>query len=245
MPVIRHKLITSARLESVYRQSDLIPARTKCFPLEFPGTFQGLRWLPGGEWLVLLFHSRKLNPARHSNLWLMKPHESPGKSKPLSPPVSASLQSEWCWKPISEQDGPYLSSRGDYLLLLHTDTHNRYVSLHYQSNRFSRIFSHRRTFGICYIDTKASSLAVTLTFHADVFVRNYVTAGDYIAYGWITSSTDVSEQRHFVRIMKLDHRYSNFAQDITVEVDCPPGHRGRLQGSEFTQFTNEGAKFHS
>ncbi|KIM69511.1 hypothetical protein SCLCIDRAFT_19378 [Scleroderma citrinum Foug A] len=209
--VIRRQLITTAYLDAAYSQPSLVPIQTYSFPLEFQGMFQGLRWLPGGDWLVLLFHSRTLNPERHSNLWLFKPCITKGVSTSVPPTVSASLQSEWCWLPITEQDGPYLSSRGDNLLLLHTYAQNVC------------------TFGICTLDTTKPSVDVKLTVQTSVFIRNYVAVGDYFVYGWTAIKPDGSERRHLVRIMKLNENYSGFSQDVTVEINCPPGHSGKLR----------------
>ncbi|KAL4078182.1 hypothetical protein V8B97DRAFT_2073630 [Scleroderma yunnanense] len=209
--VIRRQLVTTTCLDAAYSQSLLVPVKTHSFPLEFQGVFQGLRWLSGGDWLVLLFHSRTLNPERHSNLWLIKPDITTGVSTSVPPTVPASLQSEWCWLPITEKDGPYLSSRGDNLLLLHTYAHNV------------------RTFGICILDTKTPSVDIKLTVETNIFVRNYVAAGDYFAYGWTVTKANGSERRHLVRIMKLNEDYSGLLQDVTVEIDCPPGHTGKLR----------------
>ena len=66
-----------------------------------------------------------------------------------------------------------------------------------------------------------------MTVQTSVFIRNYVAAGDYFVYGWTV--IDGSERKHLVRIMKLNENYSRFSQDVTVEIDCPPGHSGKLR----------------
>ncbi|KAF9226203.1 hypothetical protein BS17DRAFT_533077 [Gyrodon lividus] len=202
--VIRRQLITTARLDTAYNQGFLKPVRSYSFPIDFPGVFQGLRFLPGGKWLVLLFHSRTLNPTRHSNICLFKPPIAASASG--STPISVTLQSEWCWLPLNSQDGPYRSSRGNELLLLRTFVKNQ------------------RTFAICHLDTKTPSVKITYIFHTTVFVRNYIAAGDYVAYGWITE-----DRKHMLRVMKLNEDYTELVKDVTVEVDCPPGHDGKLR----------------
>jgi hypothetical protein len=112
---IRHQLKTAARLDHIWTQPSIVPKRLYTFPLDFPGVFQGLKFLPGGTWLVLLFHCRNLNPSRHSNLCLMQPSTGAG-----FPAASTTFQSEMCWLPFLDQDGPYKSSRGDDLMLLRT-----------------------------------------------------------------------------------------------------------------------------
>ncbi|KAH7882281.1 hypothetical protein F5I97DRAFT_1909083 [Phlebopus sp. FC_14] len=203
--VIRRQLITTARLDTAYSQDSITPIRSYSFPIDFPGVFQGLRFLPGGRWMVLMFHSRTLNPARHSNLCLFRPQVLPDSDTQDSMSSSVSLQSEQCWLPLGSQDGPYKSSRGHDLLLLRTFVKNE------------------RTFGICHLDTKTPSIKVTFMFHTSVFVRNYITAGDFILYGWITD-----DRRHMVRIMKLNENYTALEKDVTMEIDCPPGHDGKL-----------------
>lgn len=84
----------------------------------------------------------------------------------------------------------------------------------------------RRTFGVCHLDTKTRSIKITFMFQTNMFVRNYTAAGDYIMYGWITE-----DRRHMVRIMKLNKDYTKLVKDLTVEVDCPPGHDGKLRVS--------------
>lgn len=53
--------------------------------------------------------------------------------------------------------------------------------------------------------------------------RNHIVAGDYLVYGWITD-----DRKHLVRIMKLNEDYTNLANDVVSEIDCPPGHDGKL-----------------
>ncbi|KAF8839575.1 hypothetical protein BDN67DRAFT_969778 [Paxillus ammoniavirescens] len=202
--IIRRQLITTARIDKAYSQSSLKPNKSYSFPIDVPGQLLGLRFLPGGKWLVLLFHSRTLNPACHSNICLFKP---PLASSPSdSTPTSVTLQSEWCWLSFSSLDGPYKSSRGDDLMLLRTFVKNK------------------RTFAICHLDTKTPSLKITYMFHTTVFIRNYTVAGDYIAYGWITD-----DRKHMLRVMKLSDDYTTLVKDVTVEIDCPPGHDGKLR----------------
>jgi hypothetical protein len=111
---IRHQLKTAARLDHIWTLPSIVPKRLYTFPLDFPGVFQGLKFIPGGTWLVLLFHCRNLNPSRHSNLCLIKP-----STRAEFPAASTTLQSEICWLPF-DQDSPYKSSRGDDLMLLRT-----------------------------------------------------------------------------------------------------------------------------
>ncbi|KAG1890534.1 uncharacterized protein F5891DRAFT_121619 [Suillus fuscotomentosus] len=199
---IRHQLKTAARLDHLWTQSSIVPKRLYTFPLDFPGVFQGLKFLPGGTWLVLLFHCRNLNPSRHSNLCLVKPSTGAG-----FPAVSTTFQSEMCWLPFLDQDGPYRSSRGDNLILLRTKCNDG-------SNAF----------GIVHLNTKIPSITIPLIFRTNVFVRNYAASGDYIVYGWITA-----DRRHFLRIMQLNDNYDGFRKDMTVEIDCPKGHDGKLR----------------
>ena len=126
--VIRRQLITTARLDAAFSQGTLKPIRSYSFPLEFPGLFQGMKFVPGSDWLVLLFHSRTLNPARHSNICLFKP---PMIESTDTTPASVTLQSERCWLRLGPRDGPYKSSRGDDLMLLRTFVKNECVMLDY------------------------------------------------------------------------------------------------------------------
>lgn len=199
---IRHQLKTAARLDHIWIQPSIVPKRLYTFPLDFPGVFQGLKFLPGGTWLVLLFHCRNLNPTRHSNLCLIKPSTSAGL-----PAASTTFQSDICWLPFLDQDAPYKSSRGDDLMLLRTKCNDG-------SN----------TFGIMHLNTKEPSVSIPLIFRTNVFVRNFAAAGDYVVYGWITS-----DRRHFLRIMQLNENYDSFRKDVTVEIDCPKGHDGKLR----------------
>lgn len=199
---IRHQLKIAARLDYTWTQPNIVPKRLYTFPLEFPGVFQGLKFLPGGTWLVLLFHCRNLNPSRHSNLCLIKP-----STGAVFPAVSTTFQSEMCWLPFLDQDGPYKSSRGDDLMLLRTKCNDGC-----------------NAFGIVHLNTKIPSITIPLIFRTNVFVRNYAVAGDYIVYGWITS-----DRRHFLRIMQLNKNYDSFRKDMTVEIDCPKGHDGKLR----------------
>jgi hypothetical protein len=77
-----------------------------------------------------------------------------------------------------------------------------------------------------HLNTKIPSITIPLVFRANVFVRNYAAAGDYVVYGWITS-----DRRHFLRIMQLNENYDSFRMDVTVEIDCPKGHDGKLRVS--------------
>ncbi|KAG1837283.1 hypothetical protein DFJ58DRAFT_816293 [Suillus subalutaceus] len=199
---IRHQLKTAARLDHIWTQPSIAPKRLYSFPLDFPGVFQGLKFLPGGTWLVLLFHCRNLNPTRHSNLCLIKPSTGAG-----FPAASTTFQSEICWLPFVDQDGPYKSARGDDLMLLRT-----------------KCSDGSNTFGIMHLNTKVPSVTIPLIFRTNVFVRNYAAAGDYVVYGWITS-----DRRHFLRIMQLNENYDSFRKDMTVEIDCPKGHDGKLR----------------
>ncbi|OAX33036.1 hypothetical protein K503DRAFT_860017 [Rhizopogon vinicolor AM-OR11-026] len=203
--VIRHQLITTARLDHIWTQPRIIPKRIYTFPLNSPGVFQGLKFLPGGTWLVFLFHCRNLNPSRHSNLCLIRP--SAGFSEDDPPAASTTFQSDMCWLPFLDQDGPYKSSRGDDLMLLRTKCNDG-------SNAF----------GIAHLDTKTPSIRIPLTFRTNVFVRNYAAAGDYVVYGWITT-----DRKHLLRIMQLNENYDGFRRDVTVEIDCPKGHDGKLR----------------
>jgi hypothetical protein len=119
---IRHQLTTTARIDAAFSRDALRPVRSYSFPLDFPGVFQGIKFVPGSDWLVLLFHSRMLNPTRHSNICLFKPPRVGSSSTPdvTSPPTSVTLQSNMCWLHIRPRDGPYKSSRGDDLMLLRT-----------------------------------------------------------------------------------------------------------------------------
>lgn len=119
---IRRQLITTARLDAAFSKGGLKPIRSYSFPLDFPGVFQGMKFVPGSDWLVLLFHSRTLNPARHSNLCLFRPPMTASGS--TNTPISVTLQSEWCWLHLGPRDGPYKSSRGDNLMLLRTFVKN-------------------------------------------------------------------------------------------------------------------------
>lgn len=59
--------------------------------------------------------------------------------------------------------------------------------------------------------------------HTTLRTRNHIVAGDYLVYGWITE-----DRKHMLRIMKLNEDYTKLAKDVVVEIDCPPGHDGRL-----------------
>jgi len=107
-------------------------------------------------------------------------------------------------------------------MLLPVRKFSRLMRCHY-------LFLHRCTFGICTLNTTKPSVNVKLTVQTSVFIRNYVAAGDYIVYGWTVIKQDGSERRHLVRIMKLNEDYSGFSQDVTVELDCPSGHSGKLR----------------
>ncbi|KAG1731653.1 uncharacterized protein EDB91DRAFT_1153939 [Suillus paluster] len=185
---IRRQLKTAAQLDHIWTQP------SHC-----------LKFLPGGTWLVLLFHCRNLNPSRHSNLCLIR--ASTGSGVNDLPTASTTFQSEMCWLPFLDQDGPYKSSRGDDLMLLRTKCNDG-------SNAF----------GIVHLDTKSPSIRIPLILRTKVFVRNYAAAGDYIVYGWITS-----DRRHLLRIMQLNENYDGFRKDMTVEIDCPRGHNGKLR----------------
>ncbi|KAG0698060.1 hypothetical protein DFH29DRAFT_123153 [Suillus ampliporus] len=123
---IRRQLKTAARLDCIWTQPSIVPKHLYTFPLDVPGVFQGLKFLPGGTWLVLLFHCRNLNPSRHSNLCLIRPSTGSGANDP--PAASTTFQSEMCWLPFLDQDGPYKSSRGDDLMLLRTKCDDGYDS---------------------------------------------------------------------------------------------------------------------
>ncbi|KAG6370894.1 hypothetical protein JVT61DRAFT_10917 [Boletus reticuloceps] len=202
--IIRRQLITTTRLDVAFSKCTLRPTRSYSFPLEFPGVFQGMKFIPGGDWLVLLFHSRTLNPARHSNICLFKPPRMESSATDATP-TSVTLQSEWCWLHFGSRDGPYKSSRGDDLMLLRTFVKNK------------------RTFAICHLDTKTPSVKITFMAHTTIRTRNYVVAGDYLVYGWITD-----DRKHMLRIMKLNDDYTKLEKDVIAEIDCPPGNDGRL-----------------
>jgi len=59
--------------------------------------------------------------------------------------------------------------------------------------------------------------------HTTSRTRNYVVAGDYLVYGWITD-----DRKHMFRIMKLNEDYTKLDKDVIAEIDCPPGNDGRL-----------------
>ncbi|KAG8216317.1 hypothetical protein J3R82DRAFT_6384 [Butyriboletus roseoflavus] len=124
--VVRHHVITTARIDAAFSRGTLKPIRSYSFPLDFPGVFQGLKFVPGSDWLVLLFHSRTLNPARHSNICLFKPPMMES-GKIDTAPAAVTLQSEWCWLYIGQRGGPYKSSRGDDLMLLRTSIKNEWA----------------------------------------------------------------------------------------------------------------------
>ena len=219
---IRRQLITTARLNHIWTQPRIVPKRLYTFPLDTSGVFQGLKFLPGGTWLVFLFHCRNRNPSRHSNLCLIRP--SFGENDP--PAASTTFQSDMCWLPFLGQDGPYKSSHGDDLMLLRTKCNDGFDLF---SGAYLRILtnSHRsNAFGIAHLDTKTPSIRVPLIFRTNVFVRNYAVAGDYVVYGWITS-----DKKHLLRIMQLNDNYDGFRRDMTVEIDCPKGHDGKLRVS--------------
>ncbi|KAH0834674.1 hypothetical protein J3R83DRAFT_10189 [Lanmaoa asiatica] len=201
---IRRQLITTARLDAAFSQGTLKPIRNYSFPLSFPGVFQGLKFVPGTDWLVLLFHSRTLNPARHSNICLFRPPMMESSTTDTTP-ASVTLQSEWCWLHLGPRGGPYKSSRGDDLMLLRTFVKNEW------------------TFAICHLDTKTPSVKITFMVHTALRTRNHIVAGDYLVYGWITD-----DRKHMLRIMKLNEDYTKLVKDVIAEIDCPPGHDGRL-----------------
>lgn len=120
---IRRQLVTTARIDAAFSKGVLKPIRSYSFPLDFPGVFQGMKFVPGSDWLVLLFHSRTLNPARHSNICLFRPPLTKSDTTDTTP-ASVTLQSEWCWLHLGRRDGPYKSSRGDDLMLLRTFVKN-------------------------------------------------------------------------------------------------------------------------
>jgi len=106
---------------------------------------------------------------------------------------------------LGPRDGPYKSSRGDDLMLLRTFVKNE------------------RTFAICHLDTKTPSVKITFMVHTTIRTRNYIVAGNYLVYGWITD-----DRRHMVRIMKLNADYTKLDKDVIAEIGCPPGNDGRL-----------------
>jgi hypothetical protein len=59
--------------------------------------------------------------------------------------------------------------------------------------------------------------------HTTLRTRNYVVAGDYLVYGWITD-----DRKHMLRIMKLNQDYTKLDRDVVAEIDCPSGNDGRL-----------------
>lgn len=65
--------------------------------------------------------------------------------------------------------------------------------------------------------------------HTTIRTRNYIVAGDYLVYGWITD-----DRRHMVRIMKLNADYTKLDKDVIAEIDCPPGNDGRLMVGPIT-----------
>jgi len=221
---IRHQLATTARIDRIWTQTTIVPKRLYTFPLDCPGIFQGLKFLPGGIWLVFLFHCRKLNPSRHSNLCLIRPSIGFGENDPCA--ASTTLQSDLCWLPFLDQDGPYKSSRGDDLMLLRTKCNDGYDLLVYMLS-FPHSWIHRSSaFGIVHLDTKTPSIRIPLIIRTKVFVRNYATAGDYFVYGWITS-----DRKHLIRIIQLNENYDGFRSDMTMEIDCPKGHDSKLRVS--------------
>lgn len=222
--VIRRQLITASRLDHVWTQPRIVPKRLYTFPLDSPGIFQGLKFLPGGTWLVFLFHCRNLNPSRHSNLCLIRPNAGLDENDP--PAASTTFQSDMCWLPFLDQDGPYKSSHGDDLILLRTKCNDGCAFI-FSGLSHTFMNSHRsNAFGIAHLDTKIPSIRIPLIFRTNVFVRNYAAAGNYVVYGWITT-----DKRHLLRIMQLNEKYDDFRRDITVEIDCPKGHDGKLRVS--------------
>ncbi|KAG9311902.1 hypothetical protein JVU11DRAFT_8163 [Chiua virens] len=205
--VIRRQLITTARLDAAFSKGALRSIRSRSFPLEFPGVFQGMKFIPGSDWLVFLFHSRTLNPDKHSNICLFKTPTTEENATDAVP-TSVTLQSEWCWLNLGPNDGPYKSSRGDDLMLLRT---------------FSKNATSRRTFAICQMDIKTPSVKITFMVHTMERTRNHIVGGDYLVYGWITE-----DRNHMLRIVKLNEDYTKSVKDVTVEIDCPSGHDGRL-----------------
>lgn len=141
------------------------------------------------------------------------------------PAASTVFQSDMCWLPFLDQDGPYKSSRGDDLMLLRTKCNDGCDLSSGPISTYSRT-PRSNAFGIAHLDTNTPSIRIPLIFRTKVFVRNYAVAGDYVVYGWITS-----DRKHFLRVMQLNENYDGFLKDMTMEIDCPKGHDSKLRVS--------------